>query len=151
VPGQKVNANLTPASCFLLVKTLIGADLAILVILGFADFFAIDCHSRMLDARHPLRLVARFKQIVRRDCKLDFSAVAYAAMSSVAHYHIELHFNCSLRSFCIYYNRLVDSCQVKFVLINRYTVDFTENKDSNTYENDYPPHFPFIHFVSLTF
>ena len=78
-------------TCFVLVKTVVSTNLAIFVIFDFGDFLAIDRHARMLNARHPARNVARFKEIVCRDCELDLSAVAYAAMTPVAHNHVELH------------------------------------------------------------
>ena len=88
--GQKINADLISA-LFLLVKAFVCADLSVFVIFLFADLFTIDREARMLYARHPTRLVHRFKQIFRANCELDFSAVAYAAMTPVTHDHVELH------------------------------------------------------------
>ena len=136
-PARKVNADLTPASCFLLilVKALVSTHLSIFVVFLLGDFFAVNCHSRMLNARHPLGFVTRFKQIVRADCELNFSAVTVTAMTSMTHYHIELHLNCSLRSFCIYYNRLVSGCQVKIMLfISSFIFLFKIEKMQNTIE-----------------
>jgi len=118
MPGQKVNADLTSALRFVLalIEAFVSTNGAILSIFFLGDFLAVDCHSRMLHARHPLCPVTRFEQIVRRDCELDFSAVTHSAMTSVTHDHVELHLNYSLRSFCIYYSRLVGGCQVKFLL-----------------------------------
>lgn len=130
----------------LLIMAFVCANLSVFVKFLFGNFFTVDCHARMLDAGHPACNVASFNQIVCRDCKFDFSAVTNPAMPSVTHNHVKLHFNYPFRSFCIYYNRLVDDCQVKILLINWNTIDFTENKDCNAYESDYPPHFPFIHF-----
>lgn len=70
----------------------------------------------MLNARHPARFIASVQKVIRRDCELNFGAVAYAAMTPMTHDHVELHLNYSLRSFCIYYSRLIDGCQVKYSL-----------------------------------
>jgi len=116
--GLKINADLTPASRFLLVliESLVSTDLSIFIVFLLGDFLAVNRHSRMLNARHPLSFIARFKQIRRANCELDFSAVTVSTMTTMAYYHIELHLNCSLRSFCIYYSRLVGGCQVKYSL-----------------------------------
>ena len=115
--GQKINADLTSALGFVLAESLIGTYLSIIIIFLLGYLLAIDHHFGMFYAWHPTRLVARFKQIRRTDRELNFRAVTVPAMTPMTHYHIELHLNCSLRSFCIYYNRLVNGCQVKYFLI----------------------------------
>lgn len=77
--------------CFVLVKAVVSANLAILVILDFGDFLAIDCHAGMFNTRHLACDVARFKKVVCRNCKFDLCAVACTAMPSVTHNHVELH------------------------------------------------------------
>jgi len=78
-------------TCFILVKAVVSANLAIFVIFDFGDFLAIDRHARVLNTRHFARDVARFKQIVCCDCELYLGAVTCPAMTSVTHDHVELH------------------------------------------------------------
>ena len=55
-------------------------------------------HAGMIYAGEMTRFIARLKQILGFDCKLDFSAVTATAMSPVANYHVILfHVLFSLR------------------------------------------------------
>jgi hypothetical protein len=78
---------------FVLAESLIGTYLPIIIIFLLGYFLAIDHHFGMFYARHPARFIASVKKVIRANCEFYFAAVTITAMTSVAHYHVELHFN----------------------------------------------------------